>query len=191
MSSILFTAISFEGDISRWDVSRVTSMASSFSNMPKFRSDLSSWKTSSLQNLNSAFLNSTAFDSDLGNWDVSHVTDMYFAFTASNLSSGDLSSWDVSQVVNMYAAFAGTPWNGDISAWNVSNVMVFYGMFLDAKLFNQSLCAWGDIVSPLADVTGMFQGTACLDTSSPELSAVAMTQQLKYQGPWCTPCDDY
>ena len=53
----MFTsATSFNGDISKWDVSRVNSM-------------------------NNMFMSAKSFNSDISNWDVSSVSDMYGMFT--------------------------------------------------------------------------------------------------------------
>ena len=63
-------AQSFNGDISKWDVSRVTNMVG-------------------------MFYNSLAFDGDILNWDVSSVTDMSAMFSRARSFDGDITKWDV------------------------------------------------------------------------------------------------
>merc|ERR1712072_1060221 len=73
-------AYSFNGDLSKWDVAKFSSMKAMFG--------------------------SARFDGDLSKWDVSRVTDMSFMFRNSNFN-GDLSKWDVSQVTLMNEMFTG------------------------------------------------------------------------------------
>merc|ERR1719316_2649657 len=70
----------FNGDLSKWDVSRVTGMSSMFGD--------------------------SSFNGDLSKWDVSQVTTMYGMFAVSSFN-GDLSKWDVSQVISMNEMFTG------------------------------------------------------------------------------------
>merc|ERR1711881_76563 len=72
----------FNGDLSKWDISRVTYMRGMFGN--------------------------TDFDGDLSKWDVSKVTDMYLMFENSTFN-GDLSKWDVAKVTDMKMMFHGAP----------------------------------------------------------------------------------
>ena len=66
---------SFDGDISEWNVSRVTTMDSMFSE--------------------------TSFDGDISGWDVSSVYDMTAMFIGAKWFTGDISKWDVSRVKKM------------------------------------------------------------------------------------------
>merc|ERR1712023_88560 len=76
----MFAKTTFSGDISNWDVSRVTDMRSMFGR--------------------------TAFDGDISKWKVSRVTDMSNMSTESNFN-GDISKWDVSRVKDMDEMFMG------------------------------------------------------------------------------------
>ena len=71
----------FDGDISKWDVSRATDM----------------W---------GMFEKANAFNGDISKWDVSRVTDMQYMFAAAKAFDGDISKWDVSRVTNMGAMFS-------------------------------------------------------------------------------------
>jgi len=66
------------GDISQWDVSKVTDMWGLFED--------------------------SNFNGDISHWDVSKVTDMGYMFHDSSFS-GDLSRWDVSKVRHMERMF--------------------------------------------------------------------------------------
>ena len=64
------------GDISTWDVSRVTDMSSAFQDATIFNADLSRWDTRSVTDMRSMFKGASSFGSDLNAWDVTAVTDM-------------------------------------------------------------------------------------------------------------------
>jgi len=69
--SSMFEQSKFNQDISRWDVSGVTSMYRMFYN--------------------------SEFNQDIGDWDVSSVTDMFIMFYGSKFKQ-DISRWDTSSV---------------------------------------------------------------------------------------------
>merc|ERR1712032_124897 len=75
----------FNGDISKWDVSRVTNMWSMFYSASSFNGDLSKWDVSSVTDMGGMFCSAASFNGDLSKWDVSSVTDMniVFAFASS------------------------------------------------------------------------------------------------------------
>ena len=99
------------GDISKWDVSNVTSMYGMFGRAKKFNSDIS-------------------------NWDVSNVTSMrYMFFYAINFNQ-DLNSWNTSKTTNMSSVFCNAlNFNGNISNWDTSNVTNISSIFFEAKAF--------------------------------------------------------
>ena len=45
MSSLFYEAESFNGDISKWDTSKVTDMSSMFKGAVAFNADISKWNT--------------------------------------------------------------------------------------------------------------------------------------------------
>jgi surface protein len=71
--SRVFEESQFNGDISKWDMSKVTDMKEMF------------W--------------SSKFNGDISKWDVSKVTDMKEMFYNSKFN-GDISKWDVSRVID-------------------------------------------------------------------------------------------
>ncbi len=58
----------FNGDISRWDVSSVTDMTSMFTIASTFNGDISGWDVSSVTDMTSMFSDTTAFNQDLEEW---------------------------------------------------------------------------------------------------------------------------
>jgi surface protein len=58
-------ATSFDGDISRWDVSRVTNMKFMFMNAPAFNVDISKWDVSRVTNMDSMFWEAISFKQKL------------------------------------------------------------------------------------------------------------------------------
>ena len=84
----------FNGNISKWDVSNVTVMYNMFC----------------LSN----------FNGNISKWDVSNVTDMSYMFQQSKFNQ-NISKWDVSNVTIMDGMFmmAGK-FNQDISKWNIA-----------------------------------------------------------------------
>merc|ERR1712178_1684 len=67
-------ASNFNGDLSSWDVSQVTTMTSMFNGASSFNGDLSSWDVSSVTKMDRMFDGASSFNGDLSSWDVSKVT---------------------------------------------------------------------------------------------------------------------
>merc|ERR1719353_2855671 len=55
------SANSFNGDLSKWDVSRVTDMTTMFRNARSFNRDISKWDVSSVTNMDSMFRGAMLF----------------------------------------------------------------------------------------------------------------------------------
>jgi surface protein len=91
--SRLFRNSYFNGDISDWDVSSVTDMASMFGSKVLISSD----PRQIIKNMRHA---KNKFNGDISDWDVGNVTNMERMFEWSQFN-GDVSDWDVSNVRNM------------------------------------------------------------------------------------------
>jgi surface protein len=134
MNSMFHAADSFNGDLSTWDVSSVTTVFSIFNSADSFNGDLSTW-------------------------DMSRVTTVQYMFHSAVSFNGDLSTWDVSSVLNMDSMFIYTDsFNGDLSTWDVSNVLNMSRMFQNAVDFNKLLCGDSWIESS-ANMFLMFDGS--------------------------------
>jgi surface protein len=98
--------INIYGDISTWDVSKVTSLKKLFStlrnsNMRSFNGDISEWDVSSVTNMTMTFYGDIGFNGNLSKWDVSSVTNMSHMFHEAVSFNGNISEWDVSSVTNV------------------------------------------------------------------------------------------
>ena len=72
--NFMFAWTPFNGDISWWDVSRVTNMSSMFKFSSSFNQDISWWNVSNVTNMTYLLYWATSFNKDLSWWDVSNVT---------------------------------------------------------------------------------------------------------------------
>ena len=177
MSGMFHDASSFNGDISKWDVSPVADMSDMFHGAFSFNRDLSKWDVSHVTDMSGMFTGglvgdapgggdvssepsvsfyyASSFNGDISEWDVSKVTDMSDMFHHAHHFNGDLSSWDVSGVTDMSGMFYGTSsFNGSISKWDVSHVTDMSNMFHGVFRFNSDLSSWD--VSGVTDMSYMF-----------------------------------
>ena len=107
--SDLFSYTNFNGDISDWDVSKVTNMEFMFYGCRNFNQDISSWNVSNVTNTNGMFFMCESFNQDISTWDVSNVTNMGYMFYECKNFNQDISSWDVSNVKDMACVFYDCP----------------------------------------------------------------------------------
>lgn len=138
-----FYGSTFNGDISGWDTSKVTSMVYTFGSTTAFNQPIGNWDTSSLTNMEYLFTYSSAFNQNISTWDTSKVTSIAGIFTAATAFNQDLNGWNTSNVANMSSAFSGaTVFNGNIGNWDTSKVTEMEYMFKKARTFNQDLNSW-------------------------------------------------
>lgn len=139
------TGSDFNGDISRWDVSRVTKMDYMFYTAHKFNQDLSRWNVERVTSLQSTFDKASSFQQDISSWNVSQVNNMGSLFYCATSFNQDLSSWDVGRVMRMDSTFEG------------------------AEGFQQNLCSWNEKVPEAIHFFRTFSHTACQKVVSPKL----------------------
>ena len=83
---------------------------------------------------------------------------------------------------NMQLMFGyASSFNQNLNSWNVSKLTNTRSMFQGATLFSQNLCIWKDTFTATL-TSDMFTGTACSNTSSPDLNA-------NPPGPFCYNCE--
>ena len=151
----IFRRSSFNGDISNWDTSNVTTMMEMFIEASLFNQDLSYWDTSNVTDMEEMFYKATAFNGDISGWDTSNVTNMYRMFYEASVFNRDIGDWDVSGVPNMESMFQeAKKFNQDIGDWDVSSVTNMESMFYEADDFNQDIGAWD--VSNVTEMKRMF-----------------------------------
>ena len=80
MRGMFSYARSFNGDISNWDVSKVTDMQGMFDWATSFNVDISNWDVSRVINMNAMFYYARSFSVDISSWDVSRGTNMNLMF---------------------------------------------------------------------------------------------------------------
>ena len=157
-----------EVDLSNFDTSKVTNMASMFNAMPKLTSlNLSNFDTSKVTNMSymfSAIRNLITLN--LSNFDTSKVTNMQYMFAGMhNVTTLNLSNFDTSKVTNMQYMFAGmrnlTALN--LSNFNTSQVTSMHSMFgAMSSLTTLDLSSFD--TSKVMDMNHMFWGMSGLTT---------------------------
>jgi surface protein len=124
-SSNKFNIASFNEDISRWNVSNVINMASTFSGCISFNQDISRWNVSRVNNMETTFLGCKAFNHDISPWVVSNVENMSYMFFDCKSFNQDISNWDVRKVKNIFRMFSGcTNFNQDLSKWFLRDLQI-------------------------------------------------------------------
>ena len=155
---------SFNADISKWDVSRVTDMGK-------------------------MFIDASAFNANISEWDVAQVNKMEQMFQGAKSFNADISNWDVSSVTSMRLMFAhAISFNVDISKWDVSGVRWMQWMFSHARSFNWKLCGSGWVQSTanqqemFLDSPGSISQTVCENrapiTTMPATTTLASTTTM-------------
>lgn len=134
----------FNGDLSNWDVSNVTSFNQMFySNTVFTGKGLENWDISSADAIEYMFFNCPVFNGQIGGWDTSGVTTMRHAFRQCSIFNQDISSWDTSLVTYMNNMFEGaSEFNQPLNSWDVRTCVDFSSMFKNAIKFNQPLNNW-------------------------------------------------
>ena len=94
-------------DLSDWDTSNVTNMASMFSNCYALTNlDVSGFNTSNVTDMSRMFYNCNSLTYlDVSKFDTSNVTDMSFMFESCNSKSLDLSNFNTDNVVDITGMF--------------------------------------------------------------------------------------
>ena len=93
--------VSKYGDISNWDVSKVTNMSRMFAVATNFNQPLDNWDVSKVTDMSRIFEDATNFNQPLNNWNVSKVTDMIRMFRGATKFNQSLNNWDVSKLTDM------------------------------------------------------------------------------------------
>ena len=96
----------FNGDVSYWNTSAVTSMIGTFSGASSFNIDLSRWETAAVTHVHGMFKGTKSFNGDISTWKTGSIVNMksLFGISSSGVVSGfngDISKWDTRRVKDM------------------------------------------------------------------------------------------
>jgi surface protein len=129
-------------------------------NAVSFNGDISGWDVSSAITMRAMFSGAVSFGQPLGNWDVSSVTDMSYMFYRAESYDQPIGGWNVSGVIDMGSMLSfATSFSQRLADWDVSSVTDLSYTFFQAESFDQPLVDWD--VSSVADLTDMFRGSGC------------------------------
>ena len=110
-------------------------MNSTFSGATSFNGNITNWDVSSVTTMRSTFLNCTNFNQNIGDWVVSNSTDMQRMFKNAQNFNQDISSWDVNQVADFTEFMFG---NTALSTANYNKLLHYWEADdpLDSKSFH-------------------------------------------------------
>jgi len=137
-----------------------TSTLIGFAGKAEFNGDLSNWDTSRVTTMRKMFFKASAFDGDLSRWNTSQVTTTQRMFEYASRFNGEIGNWDVKNLKSMGAMFSRAySFNRDVSAWDTSNALDMAFLFRDAISFNRDefISKWTGKATIVAQ-TGMFSG---------------------------------
>ncbi len=158
----------FNPDLSTWDTSAVTTMASLFATAIVFNNGdpgnnnakpLNSWDTSKVTTMLNMFSVCVAFNQDVSGWDTQRVTDLKNTFALCGLFNQNIGTWNTAAVETMEGTFlAATAFNGNIGIWKTGKVKSMATMFSGASSFDQPLNDWD--TGEVLDMKSMFSGAS-------------------------------
>ncbi|MEK9727395.1 MAG: glycine-rich protein, partial [Candidatus Margulisiibacteriota bacterium] len=125
MNELFKNNLDFNGDISHYDVSNVTTMEGLFygeSGNHNFNQNIGNWNVNNVTNMKNAFNGATVFNQNIGSWDVSNVINMDHMFNNASSFAQNLSAWDVSNVGLQPANFntGATHFTSNLPIWGTT-----------------------------------------------------------------------
>ena len=188
----------FNGDISSWDTSNVTSMRAMFAGAELFDQPIGGWNTGNVTTMAHMFAG-TIFDQPIGDWDTSKVTDMSYMFNEATRFNQPIGGWDTSNVVSMEYMFASAvAFDQPLGGWDTSKVRNMRFMFAWARAFDQPLGGWD--TAAVENMQGMFRSAEAFnqdlsswcverfDAEPAEFSTDAVSWDADKKPRWGQPC---
>lgn len=158
----------FNGSVSSWDVSNVTTTKSMFYGASSFNQPFGGWNgssssTSNLVDASEMFLGASSFNQNLSDWNTSSLEKINTMFTSTTSFNSPVFQWDSSTKaidnINMLGVFSNSSFNdSSISSWNVSNVKNLSSVFHNASSFNQDISSWN--TSSAVNTSSMLKGAS-------------------------------
>ena len=125
--------------MSKWDVSKVTTLFKTFHLASAFNSDLSAWDVSNVKYMTHMFDNAVLFNTDISKWVLPEVVAMSYLFHCATSFNIDVSKWltKTSKVTSLGGVFhTATAFNQPLTNWDTSKITTMYEMFYKASSFN-------------------------------------------------------
>jgi surface protein len=162
-----------------------------FSTNSQFNQDISAWNTSKVTNIATMFLGATNFNNGMGAgvggslpWDTSAVTNMAGMFSGASNFNQSINYWDTSKVVSFESMFQDAiRFNNGSSSSSVSRMVwrtntgvttTMLNMFYNASAFNQDISGWD--TSQVINMSNMF--TLAVKFNNGDLSTAAGSKPL-------------
>ncbi|MDC0485627.1 BspA family leucine-rich repeat surface protein [Flavobacteriaceae bacterium] len=198
MGTLFQARLTFNIDISNWDVSNVRSFQEMFNGAQAFNQDIGNWDTSSATNMIGMFRGAVAFNQNLNNWNTSSLTRLDRTFmNARDFNNGTTPgvsttlSWDVSNVTRMEETFyKAISFNANLSGWDTGNVLNMKSMFRDTDAFNNGATGSSTTTlnwdtSSVTVMNYMFSGAAVFNASisSWDTSSVTNIRNMFWKAP--------
>ena len=90
----------FNGDISHWDTSDVTTMEQTFMDATNFNQNIEHWDTGNVTTMHRMFQKAKMFNQDIGNWNTENLTNARSMFENALAFNQDLTEWCVPKITN-------------------------------------------------------------------------------------------
>jgi hypothetical protein len=161
---VTYGATSAWGDISTWDVSRVTDMSSLFEGKD-CNPPIANWNISSVLSFSKMFKDAVKFNQPISSWQTGAATTMTSMFENAIAFNEPLAGWDVSRVTS------------------------FDNMFFKTSRFDQRLC-WS-IRPRNAAIVNVFEGSSCPLRRVPSLPGPGVVKLPPDVGPDDQSCWNY
>ena len=176
MSKLFHRKWTFNDDISKWDVSKVTTMRSMFRGVANLSNlNICEWDVSRVTDMTDMFSENTSINRysfskwhdemlgrPLNNESIRDAVRLWLKSPQDATAKyGPIEEWDTSAVTDMSRLFQfETTFNDCINKWDVSKVATMRNMFRDTS-FNQDLSGWD--VSAVTDMGDVFHAATAFN----------------------------
>eukprot|EP00977_Amphora_coffeiformis_P016665 scaffold5215_cov181-Amphora_coffeaeformis.AAC.19 len=113
--------------------------------MATFNADLSRWDVSRVTNFYAMFQGAATFNADISEWQVRQAHDFSYTFAGAKAFNQDLSAWDMRRTTTILSMFQdATSFNQNVDAWELNSLETMASAFQGATSFAQDLCPWSE-----------------------------------------------